>query len=60
VEHKDLTIKDHLKELDDNFQSRTPIKIGVLYVNTEQNTQKDILFNDSGSELYNDFLRKLG
>jgi hypothetical protein len=36
------------------------IKLGLIYIKNGQDDQKEILFNDSGSPMYNEFVRSLG
>jgi len=52
-------ILQELRHLDD-ISSREQFKLAVLYVAKGQYTQRDILANSSGSELYEKFLRLLG
>jgi len=46
--------------LDRDFFYRMPIKIGVVNVKSGQCTQRDILFNSTGSELFNWTLKNIG
>ena len=52
-------ILQELRHLDD-ISSREQFKLAVLYVAKGQYTQRDILANSSGSNLYEEFLRLLG
>lgn len=52
-------ILQELRHLDD-LSSREQFKLAVLYVAKGQYTQKEILANSCGSELYNKFLQLLG
>ncbi|KAG2389601.1 hypothetical protein C9374_014161 [Naegleria lovaniensis] len=50
-----------LKQLD-KLTERETIKVGLLYVSNQQESQKDILKNDeqSGSKIYKEFVQSLG
>ena len=41
------------------ISSRDTIKIGLIYVAYGQDTQKQLFHNDSGSEIYNEFVNSL-
>lgn len=44
----------------DKIAERETMKIGLLYVANGQETQKEILMNEKGSDLYSEFVHSLG
>jgi hypothetical protein len=44
----------------DKLGERETIKIGVIYVGNEQESARDLIKNEKGSDLYNEFLQGLG
>eukprot|EP00761_Pharyngomonas_kirbyi_P000255 gb/GECH01000255.1/.p1 GENE.gb/GECH01000255.1/~~gb/GECH01000255.1/.p1 ORF type:complete len:1486 (+),score=342.16 gb/GECH01000255.1/:1-4458(+) len=48
-----------LKQLDKLYERET-IKVGVIYVKNGQESQREILKNDNGSHLYEEFIQSLG
>ncbi|KAL0246517.1 hypothetical protein GEMRC1_007729 [Eukaryota sp. GEM-RC1] len=57
--NSDTKFARSLKHLD-SIPDRECSKLGVVYVGPGQNTQNEILSNDAGSQLFDDFLNCLG
>ena len=60
LDESDKDLKQLLKFLDNDSTIRLSIKIGLIHVGLNQFNQKEILFNDRGSEKYEELLNYNG